>query len=88
MVFRLGYPLESYIYDMICTFRSLGPPSIPHPFEKFFTDFVLLAAFQRGDLLFLWNRGMDTKIGEIVVYNVRGVRASIPSPQRPTFRSP
>jgi len=29
-------------------------------------------AFQRGDLLFLWNRGMDTKIGEIVVYNVRG----------------
>ncbi|KAI9663413.1 MAG: Signal peptidase complex catalytic subunit [Trizodia sp. TS-e1964] len=29
-------------------------------------------AFQRGDLLFLWNRGLDTKIGEIVVYNVRG----------------
>ena len=29
-------------------------------------------AFQRGDLLFLWNRGMDTQIGEIVVYNVRG----------------
>ncbi|KAI9831445.1 MAG: Signal peptidase complex catalytic subunit [Sarea resinae] len=29
-------------------------------------------AFQRGDLLFLWNRGMDTKIGEVVVYNVRG----------------
>ncbi|KAF2747984.1 signal peptidase complex catalytic subunit sec11 [Sporormia fimetaria CBS 119925] len=29
-------------------------------------------AFQRGDLLFLWNRGMDTKIGEIVVYNVKG----------------
>lgn len=29
-------------------------------------------AFQRGDLLFLWNRGMDTQVGEIVVYNVRG----------------
>jgi signal peptidase len=29
-------------------------------------------AFQRGDLLFLWNRGADTKIGEIVVYNVKG----------------
>ncbi|KAJ9649662.1 Signal peptidase complex catalytic subunit [Coniosporium apollinis] len=29
-------------------------------------------AFQRGDLLFLWNRGQDTQIGEVVVYNVRG----------------
>ena len=29
-------------------------------------------AFQRGDLLFLWNRGMETQVGEIVVYNVRG----------------
>ncbi|KAI9755725.1 MAG: Signal peptidase complex catalytic subunit [Lichina confinis] len=29
-------------------------------------------AFQRGDLLFLWNRGRDTQVGEIVVYNVRG----------------
>ncbi len=29
-------------------------------------------AFQRGDLLFLWNRGRDTQIGEIVVYNVKG----------------
>lgn len=29
-------------------------------------------AFQRGDLLFLWNRGQDTQIGEIVVYNVKG----------------
>ncbi|KAF2167992.1 hypothetical protein M409DRAFT_36536 [Zasmidium cellare ATCC 36951] len=29
-------------------------------------------AFQRGDLLFLWNRGMDTQLGEVVVYNVRG----------------
>ncbi|KAL8780159.1 MAG: hypothetical protein Q9194_001054 [Teloschistes cf. exilis] len=29
-------------------------------------------AFQRGDLLFLWNRGQNTQIGEIVVYNVRG----------------
>ncbi|THW95347.1 signal peptidase complex catalytic subunit sec11 [Aureobasidium pullulans] len=29
-------------------------------------------AFQRGDLLFLWNRGLDTKVGEVVVYNVRG----------------
>jgi hypothetical protein len=29
-------------------------------------------AFERGDLLFLWNRGMDTQIGEVVVYNVRG----------------
>ena len=28
-------------------------------------------AFQRGDLLFLWNRGMETEIGEIVVYNVK-----------------
>ncbi|GAB7361928.1 hypothetical protein MBLNU230_g1966t1 [Neophaeotheca triangularis] len=29
-------------------------------------------AFQRGDLLFLWNRGLDTSVGEVVVYNVRG----------------
>lgn len=29
-------------------------------------------AFQRGDLLFLWNRGQDTQIGEVVVYNVKG----------------
>ncbi|MCJ1335165.1 Signal peptidase complex catalytic subunit [Bachmanniomyces sp. S44760] len=28
-------------------------------------------AFQRGDLLFLWNRGQETQIGEVVVYNVR-----------------
>nr|POF04240.1 signal peptidase complex catalytic subunit sec11 [Quercus suber] len=29
-------------------------------------------AFERGDLLFLWNRGMETQVGEVVVYNVRG----------------
>lgn len=31
-------------------------------------------AFQRGDLLFLWNRNLmeETKVGEVVVYNVRG----------------
>jgi signal peptidase I len=29
-------------------------------------------AFQRGDLLFLWNRGKAAEVGEIVVYNVRG----------------
>lgn len=29
-------------------------------------------AFQRGDLLFLWNRHMDTQVGEVVIYNVRG----------------
>lgn len=29
-------------------------------------------AFQRGDLLFLWNRGQETQVGEIVVYNVKG----------------
>lgn len=30
-------------------------------------------AFQRGDLLFLWNRGKAaTEVGEVVVYNVRG----------------
>lgn len=29
-------------------------------------------AFQRGDLLFLWNRSPRAEIGEIVVYNVRG----------------
>ena len=28
-------------------------------------------AFQRGDLLFLWNRGIETQVGEVVVYNVR-----------------
>lgn len=27
-------------------------------------------AFQRGDLLFLWNRAPRAEIGEIVVYNV------------------
>ncbi|TDZ20890.1 Signal peptidase complex catalytic subunit SEC11 [Colletotrichum orbiculare MAFF 240422] len=31
-------------------------------------------AFQRGDLLFLWNRNLiqETDVGEIVVYEVRG----------------
>ncbi|KAL4870944.1 hypothetical protein BDV12DRAFT_207135 [Aspergillus spectabilis] len=29
-------------------------------------------AFQRGDLLFLWNRTPRAEIGEIVVYNVKG----------------
>lgn len=29
-------------------------------------------AFYRGDLLFLWNRGRDTQVGEVVVYNVQG----------------
>lgn len=29
-------------------------------------------AFQRGDLLFLWNRTPRTELGEVVVYNVRG----------------
>ena len=31
-------------------------------------------AFQRGDLLLLWNRNLvqETGVGEIVVYNVRG----------------
>jgi len=31
-------------------------------------------AFQRGDLLFLWNRNWftDTQVGEVVVYNVKG----------------
>ena len=29
-------------------------------------------AFQRGDLLFLWNRDPRAEVGEIVVYNVRG----------------
>lgn len=27
-------------------------------------------AFQRGDLLFLWNRAPRAEIGEVVVYNV------------------
>jgi len=29
-------------------------------------------AFQRGDLLFLWNRGYPTNIGDVVVYKVKG----------------
>ena len=31
-------------------------------------------AFQRGDLLFLWNRNLfkETDVGEVVVYNVCG----------------
>ena len=29
-------------------------------------------AFQRGDLLFLWNRDREAQVGEIVVYNVKG----------------
>lgn len=28
-------------------------------------------AFQRGDLLFLWNRSPRAEVGEIVVYNVK-----------------
>lgn len=30
-------------------------------------------AFQRGDLLFLWNRSERAEVGEIVVYNVKGM---------------
>ncbi|KAI9928901.1 hypothetical protein ASPWEDRAFT_373038 [Aspergillus wentii DTO 134E9] len=29
-------------------------------------------AFQRGDLLFLWNRSPRAEVGEVVVYNVQG----------------
>ncbi|KAK9471249.1 uncharacterized protein V1510DRAFT_426920 [Dipodascopsis tothii] len=29
-------------------------------------------AFQRGDILFLWNRQPKVKVGDIVVYNVKG----------------
>lgn len=31
-------------------------------------------AFQRGDLLLLWNRNLlrETDVGEIIVYNVKG----------------
>jgi signal peptidase len=29
-------------------------------------------AFQRGDLLFLWNRDKRAEVGEIVVYNIKG----------------
>ena len=29
-------------------------------------------AFQRGDLLFLWNRAPRAELGEVVVYNVQG----------------
>ena len=29
-------------------------------------------AFQRGDLLFLWNRAGSAELGEVVVYNVQG----------------
>ncbi|KAK9356941.1 hypothetical protein V1505DRAFT_350678 [Lipomyces doorenjongii] len=29
-------------------------------------------AFQRGDILFLWNREARVKVGDIVVYNVKG----------------
>lgn len=31
-------------------------------------------AFQRGDLLLLWNRNLfeETNVGEVVVYNVKG----------------
>ncbi|KAJ5818549.1 signal peptidase complex catalytic subunit SEC11C [Penicillium riverlandense] len=40
-------------------------------------------AFQRGDLLFLWNRSPRADIGEIVVYNVRGKRAKFPRDSAP-----
>ena len=29
-------------------------------------------AFQRGDILLLWNRAKETQIGEVVVYNIKG----------------
>jgi signal peptidase I len=29
-------------------------------------------AFQRGDILFLWNRDHRVKVGDIVVYNIKG----------------
>lgn len=29
-------------------------------------------AFQRGDILFLWNRDTKTKVGDVVVYEIQG----------------
>jgi signal peptidase len=29
-------------------------------------------AFQRGDILFLWNRESRVKVGDVVVYNIKG----------------
>ncbi|ABN67515.1 Signal sequence processing protein [Scheffersomyces stipitis CBS 6054] len=29
-------------------------------------------AFQRGDILFLWNRDQEAKVGDIVVYEIQG----------------
>ena len=29
-------------------------------------------AFQRGDILFLWNRNVESKVGDVVVYEVEG----------------
>lgn len=34
-------------------------------------------AFQRGDLLFLWNRNQRAEVGEVVVYNVKGKEVPI-----------
>lgn len=34
-------------------------------------------AFQRGDLLFLWNRDQRAEVGEIVVYSVKGKEVPI-----------
>lgn len=53
-------------------------------------------AFQRGDLLFLWNRDKTAEVGEIVVYSVKGkdipivhrvVRSFHNSPSSSTSRS-
>ena len=43
-------------------------------------------AFQRGDLLFLWNRDQQAEVGEIVVYNVKG--KDIPIVHRVVRKSP
>lgn len=29
-------------------------------------------AFQRGDILFLWNRDHQAKVGDVVVYEING----------------
>ena len=41
-------------------------------------------AFQRGDLLFLWNRNLyrETDVGEVVVYNVQGKVPAAPSAEK------
>ena len=74
----------------LCLVQVRGKPDANGPFLQIWKGFSVVSdspspivvvlsgsmepAFQRGDLLFLWNRNLlaETAVGDIVVYNIPG----------------